>query len=105
MLDDAEVIRSIAGEFTGYSKIFSIRDTKEGIKGTSEGKLLSNEEFLQLREAVDRKIMEFCRDIISGEIPAKPKKTKTAKACDYCLYKSVCGFDLAFEGFEYDVVK
>lgn len=104
MLDDAEVIKSIAGEFTGYSKIFSIRDTKEGIKGTSEGKLLSSEEFLQLRKAVDSKIMDLCRDMVSGEIPAKPKKTKTSKACDYCQYKSVCGFDLAFEGFEYDTV-
>ncbi|MBK5246309.1 MAG: PD-(D/E)XK nuclease family protein, partial [Peptostreptococcaceae bacterium] len=104
MLDDAEVIKSIAGDFTGYSKIFSIRDTKEGIKGTSEGKLLSSEEFLQLRKAVDEKMMELCGDIISGEVPAKPKKTKTAKACDYCQYKSVCGFDLAFEGYEYDVV-
>lgn len=104
MLDDPEVIKSIAGEFNGYSKICCIRDTKEGIKGTSEGKLLSNEEFSQLRKAVDEKITELCRNIISGEIPAKPKKTKAAKACDYCQYKSVCGFDLAFEGFEYDTV-
>jgi len=104
MLDDTEVIKSIAGEFTGYSKIFSIRESKEGIKGTSEGKLLSNEEFLQLRKAVDEKMMELCRDIVSGEVQAKPKKTKTAKACDYCQYKSVCGFDLAFEGYEYDTV-
>ncbi len=105
MLDDVEVIKSIAGEFAGYSKIFSIRETKEGIKGTSEGKLLSNEEFSQLRKAVDEKIMELCGNIIDGEISAKPKKTKTAKACDYCQYKSVCGFDLAFEGYEYDAVE
>src|SRR5665648_818875 len=105
MLDDTEVIKSIAGEFTGYSKIFSIRESKEGTKGTSEGKLLSNEEFLQLRKAVDEKMMELCRDIVSGEVHAKPKKTKTAKSCDYCQYNSVCGFELAFEGYEYNTVK
>ena len=104
MLDDAEVIKSIAGEFTGYSKIFSIKETKEGIKGTSEGKLLSNEEFLELRKVVDEKLMELCQELVKGNIQAKPKKTKSATACDYCQYKSICGFDLAFEGYEYDVV-
>ena len=104
MLDDAEVIKSIAGEFSGYSRIFSIRDTKEGIKGTSEGKLLSNEEFLQLRETVDEKVMELCRKIVNGEMQARPKLTKTGKACDYCQYKSICGFDPVFEGCEYEKI-
>jgi ATP-dependent helicase/nuclease subunit B len=104
MLDDAEVIKSIAGEFSGYSRIFSIRDTRDGIKGTSEGKLLSNKDFTQLRETVDEKIMELCNNIMNGEMQAKPKLTKTGNACEYCQYKSICGFDLVFEGCEYERV-
>lgn len=104
MLDDAEVIRSIAGDFEGFSNIFSLRSTAEGIKGTSTGKLLSEEEFAELRQAVESKLQELCGELVKGNVQAKPKKTKTAKACDYCPYKSICSFDVIFDGCEYEVI-
>jgi len=104
MLDDPEVIRNVAGAFEGYSNVFSIRATKEGIKGTSPGKLLSAEEFGDLRRGVDEKLEELCGEILKGNIHPKPKKIKNVKACDYCQFKSVCGFDLAFDGCQYDVI-
>lgn len=102
MLDDPQVIKSIAGEFTGFSNIFSIKSTKEGISGTSKNKLLSHEEFSQLRKAVDEKLVELCTQLIKGNMEARPKKSKTSTSCDYCDFKGVCGFDISLEGCTYE---
>ena len=43
MVDDPQVIRDIAGDFEGFSEIVPIRSTKDGIKNTGKGGLLSAE--------------------------------------------------------------
>ncbi|HWQ80374.1 MAG TPA: PD-(D/E)XK nuclease family protein [Anaerovoracaceae bacterium] len=106
VLDDGLVIESIAGEFSGYSDILPVRKTKEGLyAGTTEKKLLKEEDFSELLEAVDRKVKELCGELAEGSIEIKPKKVKDGTACRYCLYKSICCFDLSFDGCSYDVVK
>jgi ATP-dependent helicase/nuclease subunit B len=101
LLDDEEVIRSIAGEFDDYSGICSLRSTKEGIKGTGEGRLLSEDEFRQVRLRVDELLETLCGSLISGKVAASPMKSGRVTACDYCRFKAVCGFDIAFEGCRY----
>ncbi len=105
LLDDEEVIRSVAGDFTDYSGICSIRATKEGIKGTGPGRLLSEEEFRKVREKVDELLKNLWGDMISGRAPASPMKSGQSTTCDYCSFKTVCGFDTAFEGCRYRVVR
>lgn len=106
VLDDASVIESIAGEFSGYSDILPVRKTKEGLyAGTTEKKLLKEEDFSELLDAVNNKVRELCGELSEGSIEIKPKKVKDETACRFCLYKSICCFDLSFEGCSYDVVK
>ena len=106
VLDDQGIIESIAGEFSGYSDILPVRKTKEGAyAGTTERKLLKEEEFAELLDAVNGKVEELCSELSEGSIDIKPKKVKDETACRYCLYKSICCFDLSFEGCSYEVVK
>ena len=105
VLDDQSIIESIAGEFSGYSDILPVKKTKEGYVGTTEKKLLTEQDFSELLDAVNRKVNELCGELSEGSIEIKPKKVKDETACRFCLYKSVCCFDLSFEGCAYDVVK
>ncbi|HML36421.1 MAG TPA: exodeoxyribonuclease V subunit gamma [Bacillota bacterium] len=106
VLDNKGIIESIAGEFSGYSDILPVRRTKDGeYAGTTEKKLLGEEDFSELLEAVDRKVEELCGELAAGSIAIKPKKVKDETACRFCLYKSICCFDLSFEGCSYDIVK
>lgn len=105
VLDDHSVIESIAGEFYGWSDILPVRKTKEGLyAGATEKKLLKEEDFSELLDAVDRKVKELCAELAEGSIDIRPKKVKDETACRFCLYKSICCFDLSFEGCSYDVV-
>ncbi|QHI72570.1 PD-(D/E)XK nuclease family protein [Aminipila terrae] len=106
LVDQPEVIESVAGEFTGSSDIVSVRRNKEGvIVGTGKDKLLSCEEFSELQTAVDNKIAELCENLNQGSVDIAPRKAGNETACSYCMYKSICKFDVAFEGCTYTVIK
>lgn len=105
MVDDGKVIDGIAGEFDGYSDILPLRNSREGIKATSDGFLLTEEEFQQLQADVDRQIEKLCGQLAEGRIEIRPKKTDRESPCTYCEYKSICRFDLAFPGCNYEVIK
>ena len=106
VLDEPEVIDAIAGEFAGYSEILPIYKSKDGkVTGNSETYLLSEEDFTTLRSTVDQTINDLCTSLATGIIDVRPKKTKNETACKYCEYKSICNFELSFDGCSYDVVK
>jgi ATP-dependent helicase/nuclease subunit B len=83
-----------------------VRKNKDGtVTGTAEGRLLTEEEFRVFMASMDQLIAELCGKLISGVIQLRPKKTKNETACTYCDYKSICNFELSFDGCSYDVVK
>lgn len=106
VLDDQSIIESIAGEFSGYSDILPVRKSKEGLyAGTTDRKLLKEEDFSELLDAVNSKVKELCSELTEGSVAIRPKKVKEEAACKFCLYKSICCFDLSFEGCSYEIVK
>lgn len=105
VIDNQGVIESIAGEFSGHSDILPVKKTKEGYVGTTDRKILTEEEFWELIDTVSNKVKELCIELSEGSVDIKPKKVKEQTACGFCLYKSICYFDLSFEGCSYDVVK
>ncbi|MCI6011414.1 MAG: PD-(D/E)XK nuclease family protein [Firmicutes bacterium] len=104
MIDDPEIIRSIAGDFSGYSEIVPLRAGKEKITETGKGSLLSEESFENLREEVAKKTVEICRSLTEGEIAIHPMKTKERSACTYCEYMGICRFDTVFDGCSYNMI-
>lgn len=105
MIDSGSVIRGVAGEFEGYSDIVPLYNGKEGIKATSENFLLSEEDFEKLQADVDKQIENLCSELVNGRIAIHPKKTERTSPCVYCEFKSICRFDTAFEGCNYEMVK
>lgn len=105
MVNDGQIIDGIAGEFEGYSDIVPLRVTKDGIKATSDGFLLSEEEFAQLQSDIDRQIEKLCGQLADGRIEIRPKKTDRESPCTYCEYKAICRFDIAFPGCNYEMIR
>ncbi len=106
VLGDPAVIDSIDSEIDEYSEILPVRKNKEGVvAGTSRGKMLTAEEFDEFQSAMDGVIIDLCGKLAAGVIHLHPKKTRNETACKYCDYKSICNFELSFDGCTYDVVK
>ena len=103
VIDKKSVIDSIAGDFQEYSNIIPVKKLKDGsVKGNSAGNLLSELEFKELQDDVDKKVRELCDELISGCVDVRPRRSGKMTACTYCGYKSVCGFDVSFDGFKYE---
>ena len=103
VVNKASVIDNIAGEFQNYSKIIPVKKFKDGtVKGNTAGNLLSESEFRELQDAVDSKVRALCEELVTGCIDVRPKRAGDVTACTYCGYKSICTFDVAFDGFKYE---
>lgn len=46
----------------------------------------------------DYKVKELGRDLLLGEMAARPM---SEKSCEYCVYREICGFDCRIAGYEY----
>lgn len=105
IVDDPNVIRNVAGDFSGISDVVPIRINKEGlISGTGKDNLLTDEEFESLREKVREKVTDICKSLAGGGIEIHPMKTAATSACAYCRYKGICRFDTIFEGCSYNII-
>ena len=113
VLDDMDMIDSMDTEIGGASKVLPIKYVKKNgsYSGSSGGYLFSREEFEELSAQVDQQVERICREISDGKIDIRPKK-ETKKdmegnyrtSCKYCSYKSICMFDTAFPGCQYERV-
>ena len=104
VVDDPEVIRDVAGDFSGYSDILPVRSGKDGVVPTGSEGLLSEEEFNELRGAVIEKVRSICADLAEGRIDIHPMKTGQRSACTYCSYRGICRFDTVFDGCSYNII-
>lgn len=104
LVDDPVVVGDIAGEFSGFSEIVPLRNTKDGIKNSGNEGLVPESDFREIQHKVFNKIEKACEDLLSGKIEAHPMKTKERSACTYCQYKGICRFDTIFEGCKYNIV-
>lgn len=87
---DFQVIESIdseLGDKTGASKIIKVNTTKNGIGKQST--VIDSKNYMKFIDYVYDKAEEMRQEIISGNIEINP----TEKACSYCPYGGVCGFD------------
>ena len=105
MINDPEVIDSIAGNFDGYSDVVPLRKKKDGtIIETGSEFLLDEADFAQLQSDVDDQLRKIANEMISGRIEIKPKKTDKTSPCVYCRYKGICRFDTDFKGCNYEMI-
>ena len=98
IVDDEDIVRNVAGNFTGYSDIIHVQRIKDGSFKASEDSLLSPEDFKALEHDVEMKVGEIIDNLTSGDISIYPMKTKNHLQCNYCEYKGICRFDTVFDG-------
>ena len=103
VINEENVIRAMDEDFEEESQVIPVKIAKdETFKAAAKGKLFSREEFTELCEAVDSQVQRICQEISEGAIDIAPRKEgKSASACTFCDYKSICLFDTSFDGCRY----
>ena len=86
---------------SGKSDVIPITLKKDGT-ATSKSKVYTKEGFEQLTKEVTEVVCRLAEDILDGSALANPAVLKDDRtACDYCPFKSVCGFDPSIDGYMY----
>ena len=70
---------------------------------------ITSEEFEDIRKDVRNTMKDIASGIINGDIRINPvyqgTKTNAKIECTYCQYRSICRFDLSYDGNEYRYIK
>lgn len=72
---------------------------------TASSSVATREQLEALGKYVKEKIVSYGNEIQKGNISIAPYREEKKTACDYCEYRGVCGFDPAFAGNRYRMVR
>lgn len=96
--EDEEIIKRLDRDFESKSWVIPVSRKKDGSFSSNSG-VVKLEEFGVMSRYVNEKIISMGREIKSGEIAMKPFEYGGDKACTYCEFKGVCGFDIRLPGY------
>ena len=77
----------------GTSKIIPAGVTSKGEINKRSTSGVNAEEFKILQKYILKTIKDISKEILKGRIDLKPFNKKGKTPCEYCSYKSICGFD------------
>ena len=66
---------------------------------------VSQKQFQTLQAHVMGEAVRLGNEIVRGETAPLPYKKGQRTACDYCQFRTVCGFDLKVPGYRYHRLK
>ncbi|MDE7178318.1 MAG: helicase-exonuclease AddAB subunit AddB [Lachnospiraceae bacterium] len=87
-----EAVSLLDAEFTEKSDILPLERKKDGSFSAASG-VMDEADMQMISNYVNQKIRKLGREILDGTISVNPCEFGSDKACTYCAYKSVCGFE------------
>lgn len=100
VVDDTEIIQHMDQHPEMPPKVLPVTLKKDGsLSALSSAAPPENFEILSWH--VKRRTRQLGERIFSGDISVHPYRYGQKKACDYCSFKAICGFDPSFEGFDW----
>ena len=78
---------------SGNSEIIPAYIDKTGTLSPKKSSIASKEEFYKLQSYINKTIKEIAKEIFNGNMELKPFYKNKKTPCEYCSYKSMCGFN------------
>lgn len=104
ILSDIKIIKMMDNKLeAGASKIIPVALDKSGEISKSRSSTITKEEFTNLQKKIKKIIKQISEEILSGKIEIKPTYNAKQKraTCEYCPYKTICGFNPKKNAYEY----
>lgn len=88
----------------GSSKLVPAAITASGTINEKWTNGVDQEEFKILQQYIGITIKQIGKEILSGRIDLKPYNKKGKTPCEYCEYKTICGFNPRQKDNEYNYI-
>lgn len=95
---DPEVVSKLDTTGDAKSDVIPVERKKDG-SFTAASTVMEGGELKTVSDYVNQKIKSIGREILSGRIEVNPYEMGSSNACEYCAYRSVCGFDKRIPGY------
>ena len=103
ILKDARVVKAMDKDICGYSLVIPAAFKADGdFKANSD--VVTEDEFTLLRKYVNKKMIELCEDMLSGDIKIQPTKHSNRTHCEYCDFSAICQFDTSIKDNKYKII-
>ena len=86
------------------SSVIPIVKNKDGSLA-AKSQVITDGEYVALINHLKGKIKDIGTGILEGDISINPYETGAKTGCDYCTYKSICGFDKDIKGYKFRKLK
>ena len=96
---DPEIIRAMDGG--GFALPVRLSAKTGELDQKTKAHAASREQFGILAGFVRKMTKENSSRILEGKVGANPYRLKQGTPCDYCAYKTACGFDPAIPGYSF----
>ena len=93
-----DVIQMLDGSINGKSDIIPVEFKKDGSL-SSRSATLSDSDYGAISRFTEKKIREFGKSILNGNIEVNPYEMGDRSSCTYCSYRSICGYDESIKGY------
>lgn len=105
ILADVKIIQMNDNTLTsGSSKLVPAAITASGTVNEKWTNGVDKEEFKILQDYIDHIIKQIAKEILSGKIDLKPYNKNGKTPCEYCEYKTICGFNTKQNNNEYNYI-
>ena len=105
ILADVKIIRMHDNTLkSGSSKLIPAAITSKENINEKWTRGVNKEEFKVLQDYIYKTIKQISREILNGKIDLKPYNKNGKTPCEYCTYKSICGFDTRICGNNYNYI-
>lgn len=96
-----DVITRLDSVFGTKSEVIPVERKKDGSLGSRSG-TLSEEELQTVSHYVNKKIRQLGKEVLKGDISCAPYAYGARNGCEYCVYRSICGFNEKIPGYEWN---
>lgn len=107
ILGDVKVVQMMDKTLTtGKSNIVPAYIDKSGNLSNTKSSTINSVEFKKLQNQINKILKQISTEILEGEIAPNPVyiSKKKATPCQYCNYRSICGFNPEIKGNNYKYV-
>lgn len=102
---DIDIVRAMDSKLEkGFSDTIPVYIDKDGNISNTRSSTISKEKFESLQKYAKKIIKEISSEILDGNIDIKPYYLNKKTGCDYCEYKSICGFNINNKENEYNYI-
>lgn len=88
----------------GSSKLVPAAITAKGSVNQKWTNGVKQEDFKVLQDYIYKTIRDISKEILSGKIDLKPYKRQGKTPCEYCEYKTICGFNPRLNNNKYNYI-